>query len=493
MQIQLSQLAGSLLRMNMQFIKYPSVFILLLICGGCSVQTTVDTKTSLAPIVSTHKMASYFQESRKLNNSDTVNQLIQTAQQDANNTEPLFSLGYLHMQNGISTKNARELQLAEAYLTEVLTQFPGNLGVLKALYNIHYDNTLRNRSPDAFEKAKNTFMQIGQSSHQDMNPPSLAKFGATAIQQERDRQINHQVLREILLDAIHESPQTDTSYIQLARIYHEDRYFALAIATLKLGAENISDSAELYQAIADTYTRRAEMNGCNYEHTSDIHNASKYYQLAVPLKPDDQALHFALSQAFFDQNLNQLGLNEASIARGIKASSESISLNAQNLSTLGYHQKAVVLLQQAVGLGYSTGDVGYHEIYMNKGDWKNAAAGFSSYVKSREKFSVYDLIKSDMIAEQAQVQPWPISKKVSVNSAWEQALFNYWGARMSADDLKKLAHNRCEKTEYYFYTGYKDLLAGNKTQANTKFTAAINQNTYRFIERPLARYFLEKN
>ncbi|GGY61963.1 hypothetical protein GCM10011613_01770 [Cellvibrio zantedeschiae] len=473
--------------------KYVVTLVLLMLLASCTTQKKAERVASVLVPVNEHKMSSHFQESRKLNNSDTVSQLIQTAQQDPSNSEPLYSLGYLHMQNGIRSKNPQEIQLAETYLTEVIKQFPGNSAVLKALYNIHYDNILRGRDETAFEKAKVVFMQLPESSHADINPPSLAKFGALIVQQEKDRQPNRQALREVLLDAIHESPTTDIPYIQLARLYREDRYFALAIATLKSGAENISNSAELYQAIADTYTKRADVNGCSYEHTTDIRKAGKYYQLAMPLNPENQALHFALSQSFFDQNLKQLGLNEAKIALDIKASKESISLNAQNLSSLGYHNEALALLQQAVGQGYSLSDVGYHEIYMNKGDWKNAAAGFSNYVKSREKFSVYDLIKSDLIAQQAQLQPWPISKKVSVNTPWEQALFNYWGARMSADDLKKQAHTSCEKTEYYFYTGYKDLIGGNKTLANTKFTAAINQNTYRFIERPLARYFLGNN
>lgn len=473
--------------------KYLLTLLLLIFISSCSAPKSVEKKNAELVPINTHKMSNYFQESKKLNGSTTVSQLIQTALKEPSNSEPLYSLGYLHMQNGISSKNAQELKLAEVYLTEALAQFPGNQSVLQALYNIYYDNTLRSRSANSFDQATTIFMQLPESLHTEMNPPSLAKYGATAVQQEHDHQPNRQALRDILLQAIHESPQTDNSYIQLARLYREDHYFALAIATLKLGAENIPNSADLYQAIADTYTKRADVNGCNYEHTSDIHNAGKYYQLAVPLKPDDQALHFALSQSFFDQNLNQLGLNEAKIALDIKVSSESISLNAQNLSTLGYHQQALVLLQQAIGQGYSLSDAGYHEIYMNQGDWKNAAAGFTTYIKAREKFSVYDLIKSDMIALQAQVQPWVTSKKVTISNTWEQALFNYWSASMSADELKKLANTRCEKTEYYFYTGYKDLLAGNKAQANIKFTAAINQNTYRFIERPLARYFLQSN
>ncbi|RYF86363.1 MAG: hypothetical protein EOO00_13305, partial [Chitinophagaceae bacterium] len=261
-------------------------------------------ETVAAASITAHKMASYFQQSKVLNHSENVTQFIQTAFKDPSNTEPLYGLGYLHMQSGIKNQNIQELELAEAYLAEVLTQFPGNLAVLQALYNVYYDNTLHNRSPNAYEKAKAVFIQLPESTLSDMNPPSLAKFGATVVQQEKDHQTNRQALRDLLLQAIHESPQTDNSYIQLARLYREDRYFALAIATLKLGAENITNSAELYQAIGDTYTNRADISGCNYEHASDIHNAGIYYQRAIPLNPDDQALHFALSQSFFDQHLN---------------------------------------------------------------------------------------------------------------------------------------------------------------------------------------------
>ena len=128
---------------------------------------------------------------------------------------------------------------------------------------------------------------------------------------------------------------------------------------------------------------------------------------------------------------------------------------------------------------------------MNQGDWKNAAIGFNAYTKNREQYSVYDLIKSDIIAQQTNVESTLPASKVVTNNPWEKALFNYWDSRSSADDLKKIAYTNCEKTEYYFYTGYKDLRAGQTAQARAKFTEAINQNTYRFIERPLAKYFLQ--
>lgn len=470
-----------------------ALFALLLV--GCAAHLDSDKKqpakkAASVAVKSDHKMESQFEESRKINNSAIVSQLISKAQQDPTNSEPLYSLGYLHMQNGIKAKNDVEIKLAEDYLTEVIKQFPGNQVVLQALYNIHYDNTLRQRSPDAFEKAKRVFKQLPDTSHANMNPPSLAQFGAVLVQQTQTREPNRQALRELLLNAIQESPTTDTSYIQLARLYREDRYFALALATLKLGAENISNSAELYQTIADTYTDRAEINGCIYEHPSDIQQSSKYYKLAIALSPESPALHYALSESFLDQNLAQLGLHEAKIALELKQTPENININAQNLSLLGFHQQALNQLQQAVGSGLNLSAAGYHEIYMNNGDWKNAAIGFSNYIKTREKPNVYDLIKSDMIAQQANIQPWSISKTISTQTNWEKALLQYWRLRISAEELKEQAHTRCEKTEYYFYTGYRDLIKGDKHQAESKFKSALNQNTYRFIERPLARQFL---
>ncbi len=455
--------------------------------------TSSDKKVTLAVAGNVHKMASHLASSQKVNNNPLVVTLIKKAVEDPQNTEPLYSLGYLHMEHGIANKNASELELAEVYLKEVLTQFPGNKAVLQALYNVYYDNTLRNRTPNAFENAKAIFLQIPENGRDDLNPPSLAKFATVVYQQEKNRQPDRQALREILLAAIHESPQTENAYIQLAKLYSEDRYFPLAIATLKMGAEIDQSSAELYTAIADTYVKRSEVNGCNYENPTDIQNSGKYYQLAIPLKPEDQALHFSLSQAFFDQNRNQLGLNEAQLALDIKPTKESIGLKAQHLSTLGYHTQAIAQLQKAVDQGYSPSEAGYHEIFMNQGDWKKAAEGFNAYIKNRTKFSVYDLIKSDIIARQAQVQPWPIAKQVVTSNKWEQTLLNYWKAPFSADDLKNIALTRCEKTEYFFYTGYQDLQAGKTAQAHSKFKAAIDQNTYRFIERPLATYFLQKN
>ena len=473
--------------------------LLALLIAGCDTSTSMIKSAAKSTHtgaqhdpVSAHKLAKNFDESQKTNNSPTVTKLIDSATQEPGNPEPLYSLGYLHMQSGIATKNKSELELADIYLNEVLTKLPGNSAVLSALYNVYYESVLRNYNVNAFDNAKAIFTQLPESSKATTNPPSLAKFVATALQQEKNRELDMAALRDILLHAIQESPLADTSYIHLAKLYRDDRYFSLALATLKLGAENIHTSADLYKAIADTYVKRAEVNGCSYEHVSDIKNAAKYYQLAIPLAPEDQILHASLSESFLDQNRNQLGLSEAKIALDLKPSSSALGLYAQNLSMLGYHLQAKLFLDQAMKEGYGAEHAGYHEVYMNMGDWKNASAGFDLYSKEREKFTVYDFIKSDIIAQQTNNKAAISMDKVVANTSWEKALFNFWNAQSTDQALEKIAYTSCEKTEYYFYTGYKDLKNGKTAQAQAKFTAAIEQNTFRFIERPLARYFLQQ-
>jgi len=467
------------------------ISFLLIPVAGCAPTKTIEKKSQESITVSTHKLSAYLQESITINSATAVKEYVQSALKEPGDVEPLYSLGYAHMQSGVTNKTKRELELAEIYLNEVLTKLPGNRAVLTALYNVYYESVIRDYNNQAFDKAKAIFKQMPESTRATTNPPSLAKFVAVAIQQEKDRQLNMEALRDILLQAIQESPLTDTPYLHLAKIYRDDRYFSLALATLKLGEENIHTSSELYKAIADTYVKRAEVNGCSYEHTSDIANAAKYYQLAIPLKPDDQILHAALSESFLDQNFNQLGLNEAKIAFELKASNESLGLYAQSLSTVGYNSQAIEFLRQAKAEGYGEERAGYHEIYMNMGDWKNAAVAFEAYTKGREQFSVYDMIKSDLIAQHNNEKSLLPAAKVIANNKWEQALFSYWNELTTAEDLKKMALTKCEKTEYYFYSGYKDFQAGKTAQAHRKFAEAINQNTYRFIERPLARYFLQ--
>lgn len=467
--------------------------LLLLSLASCTgIRPAEHKSTDIDLPITNKKIAALLLDSKNTNNSNPVITAIKAINKDPNNPESLYTLGYLHMQSAIQNKNIHEKNLAVNYFNEILTMVPGNQAVLSSLYNIYYDETLHNTTPDAYENAKITFKQLPLSLHATMNPPSLARFAAVMNSQEKRKQTNHQELRELLLDAIQESPQSDNAYIQLARIYTEDHYFSLALATLKLGIENIGNSVDLFNATAATYENRADVNGCNYEHNSDILNATKYYKLAIPLKPDDQSLHYNLARSYFDQNLNQLALNEAMIATELHPDAENLSANAQNFSMLGYSQKSNELLAQALAQGYNISDTGYHEIYMNQGNWQQAAKGFSAYIQVTDKFTVYDLIKSDIISQQANLQPWPMNKKISLKTAWEAALYKYWSAAISDEELKQSAHNSCEKTEYFFYTGYKDMQRGQTTQAKLKFTAAINQNTYRFIERPLARYFLQK-
>lgn len=437
-------------------------------------------------------LSALFDESRAITQAPLMLKFIAEATAEPDNPERLYNLGYNHMQMGVNNHDARELKLATQYLTRVLSMVPGNQSVLNALYNVYYDDTLNNRYLTAYDTARDTWSQLAEPTRLTMNPPSLARYVATLIWQEKNHQSNRQELRDILLRATRENPNNDKAYIHLAKLYSEDRYFALALATLKLGAENITDSADLYKAIGMTYELRAEANNCNYEHPGDIAQSAKYYKLAVPLKPDDAQLHYNLAYAFFDQNLQQLGLNETGLGLEIGKQSGDLALNAQHYSMLGMHAKANSLLNMALSQGYSTSEAEVHEIYMNQGDWQDAAKSFDSYLKGRSSFTVYDLIKSDIIARETQQRPLVTDQKISLASDWEEALFNFWSAKISSNELKRQAHNSCEKTEYYFYTGYRDLSAGQSELAKTKFTAALNQNTYRFIERPLARLFLQQ-
>lgn len=463
-------------------------FIALSLLWSCSQQPTLRPQTGLTQVPAQIRVL--LDKTATLDKSKNYKDLIADVEKDPSNPEPIYNLGYNHMQSALKSHALDEHDLAISYLSEALTIVPGNQSVLNALYAIYYEDTLREQ-PMGYENALKVFNQLPESSRNQLNPPSVARYVVETLNQQKTKQRNRQALRDILLTAIKEQPRNDVSYYQLARLYAEDRYYPMAIATLRLGLEQAPKSIDLIKYTASYYEERAESTGCNYEHTSYIQSANDYYKKAVALEPENPKYHYDLARTAMDLNLAHVSRYEMQLANELKVNPAGLMTAAQFSSIMGNHKEATALLQSALKQGYETKDSGFHEIYMNQGDWQNAAKGYAAYVKNLNKYSVYDLIKSDIIAKQAGTSPFIVNQKISLGSDWEESLFNFWNFKISDTDLKKSAKNLCEKTEYLFYSGYRDLMNNKKELAQSKFRETINQPVPRFIERPLARVFLE--
>jgi len=408
-----------------------------------------------------------------------------------NNAELRYNLGLAYIVHAEKNKSVRSRELAIKNFRQVLTLVPGNPATLKLLYNIYYEDIVVGNE-NAFAKASNIFNQLSAPVQMKVNAPSLGIFLHHYLAQKKSGKKDLPKLYSALLSAIQEQPASDKAYIQLAKMYREENYFPLALATLKLGAEQIADSGDLYEAIANTYEARAEASGCSYEQTNYIGDAIHYYQQAVPLAPESAELHYALARLYLDRNLYQLALHESSILIELEPTAENIAFSAQNYSMLGKKQTAHTLLEQARTKGLTAGDSAYHEIYMNSGEWTKAALSFTDYLQAQKKISVYDAIKADIIGQQADLDFSALiqKKQLAFNSEWEAAIYAFWTDKLTRTRFEQTAKNRCERTEYFFYSGYRDYRDGKLAAAKQQFSSALQQNTYRFIERPLARHFL---
>ncbi len=426
--------------------------------------------------------------------SPAILEMEKKAAEQPNNPELLFNLAMTYLHEDDVGKTTRNQPIALATLNKVLTLAPGNVATLKAIYNIHYDNTV-NGEKNALKEARRIFQQIPPAQRDNLNPPSLAKFVHLYIVNKNSQGQHNADVYNALLKASIEQPNNDKSYLQLARMYREKNYYPLALATLKLGEENIKDSPELYRAIATTYEERAETSGCSYEKTPHLNAAIEYYKRAIPLAADDVRLHYSLAQLYMDHNLYQLALHETAITTELDPSAENLAFAAQNYSIIGNQQKANELLDRANRAGLARSDSAFHEIYMNSGQWNKAALSFTEYLHAQKNISVYDFMKADIIGQQADIEFSSLTKnkKIHFNSEWEAAVYAFWTHKISSNQLKKNAINSCQRTEYFFYSGYRDYQAGNKDVAKQQFSSVMQQKTYRFIERPLARYFLTLN
>lgn len=415
---------------------------------------------------------------------------------DSKNPELHYNLALAHLayydNADHQLRTTREHKAAAIQLLrEVLRILPGNVPSMKLLYKQVYDGIIQDL-PHSFTLASGLYNDMPLEVRNSLNPPSIAVFIQRYRAQKEAGTTNNDELYRALLAAIHEQPAGDKAYIQLAKMYREENYFPLALATLKLGAEQISDSGDLYEAIANTYEARAEASGCNYETNAYLDHAIHFYQRAVPLRHESAELHYALARLYLDRNRYQLALHESSILVELEPTAENIAFSAQNYSMLGKEQTAHTLLEQARTKGLTASDSAYHEIYMNSGEWMKAALSFTDYLQAQKNISVYDAIKAEIIGQQADMDFSKLipQKQLLFNSEWEAAVYAFWTNKMTRSQFEQTAKNSCERTEYFFYSGYRDYRAGKLSAARQNFSAALQQNTYRFIERPLARYFL---
>lgn len=452
-----------------------------LLLGGCSQSLT--TKTNSASVTSATTTA-----------STLVADLHQQLLKDPNNPELHYKLGFAYAAQAEKTKSAADRKLAVREFRKVLQLVPGNENTLVALYNIYYDDLVKGNN-NAREKAKTIFTQLSPQARAHLNPPSLAYFLQRYIAQKDASEKNPAELFDALLSATREQPGSDKAYIQLAKMYRTQGYYPLALATLKQAEGNQVQTRELYQTLAETYEARAETDGCTYEKSDSLYSAASYYQKAIPLATEKPELHYQLAQMFIDNNHYQLAINEIAIVLELAPTAENYAWAAQSYSMLGREQQAFTLLDKAKQQGLAPSDTAYHEIYMNAGNWMQAAVSFTDYLQAQAEINVYDAIKADIISDHTE---WNFSKvtrskKMTVRNEWEGAVYAYWTDKINRQQFEQAAKNRCERTEYYFYSGYRDYRAGKTSAAKQHFQAALQQNTYRFIERPLASHFLERD
>lgn len=410
---------------------------------------------------------------------------------DSSNPEKLYNLGIAYWDDYQKTERQFSHDKARDTFKSLLKMVPGNVATIKAIYNIYYRDLIQG-DVSAYSIAQEYFNQLTPEYQKTLNPPSLAKYIYLYYDQQKQKEINYTYLQQTLLQAIQEQPYSESSYIQLAKLYSNQSYYPLAIATLKLGAEQNSESMDLLKAIASTYQARASANGCHYENAQWINQSSRYYLQAMPLQSDAADLHLALARSFMDRNMVELAAHETGLLLDIQPSASNYAFAAHNYALMGKKEMANHYLDSAKSAGLLASDSAYHEVYMISGEWLKAALSFTDYIQSQKRLHVYDAIKADIISQQSKINLLPLiaKKQIVYSSDWQTLIHAWWQGKLAQEKLDSIATNKCERAELYFYSGYKAMQSGDLPSAQSAFHKTIEQNTYRFIERPLAKSFL---
>jgi hypothetical protein len=411
--------------------------------------------------------------------------------QDSSNPEKWYNLGMAYWNDYQKTDRQFSHDHARDTFKSLLKMVPGNVVTIKAIYNIYYRDLIQG-DVSAYSTAQEYFNQLTPEHQKTLNPPSLAKYIYLYYDQQKQKEINYSYLQQTLLQSIQEQPYAEASYIQLAKLYSNQSYYPLAIATLKLGAEQNSESMDLLKAIASTYEARASADGCHYDNGQWINQASRYYLQAIPLQPDAADLHLGSARLFMDRNMPEVAAHETQLLLAMQPSASNFAFAAHNYALMGKKDIANQYLDSAKSAGLLASDPAYHEIYMISGDWLKAALSFTDYIQSQKRLHVYDAIKADIISQQSKINLLPLiaKKQIVYSNDWQTLIHAWWQGKLAQEKLDSIATNKCERAELYFYSGYKAMQSGDFPAAQSAFNKTIEQNTYRFIERPLAQSFL---
>lgn len=411
--------------------------------------------------------------------------------QNPDNPEFAYNLGLLYWQDYDKTNRPFSRDQAVAVFESVLAMVPGNVSSIKALYNIYYRDSI-NGDASAIAKAKDYFNQLMPEARRELNPPALAEYIHNYYRQQKQSVWDYPELRANLLQAMQEQPHSSFSYIQLAKLYSMQSYYPLAIATLNLGLEENPGSAEILKALGTSYEMRADAENCRYDRPDFLRRASNYYLQAVNGQAESSDLHRSLAGLFVDRNLPQLAAYETALLIEAEANAANYAFAAHNYALMEKKDLANHYLEMAKSAGLPVSDPAYHEVYMINGDWLKAALSFMDYIQTKNKVQVYDAIKADIITRQSEgkFSSLPGDRQVIYSDDWQRLIHAWWQNKISQKKIESLLSNQCEKSEFYFYAGYKAMQAGDKQTAIAAFNKSLEQNAYRFIERPLAKIFL---
>lgn len=468
--------------------KYSLLILCIILLAGCQ---ALQNSGSVTEAVIKEIKNSRNQKQKENPKNQYIVQAENARDQNPDDPEKWYNLGMAYWDDYENSVSLSSRDQAIKSFQAVLKIMPGNVSTIRALYKIYYRSLVLGDG-ESFLHASNYFNQLTPEEQKSLNPPSFAQYIHFHYQQEREKKVDYPLLHKTLLQAIQEQPYAESSYIQLSKLYAKQYHYPLAIATLHLGIEQNPESTDLLKAVASTYEARASAETCHYENSKFIDKASHYYLKAIPLQADSADLHLGLARLFMDRDLTQLSANEMEILLSIQPNAANYAFAAHNYAFMGKQDLAYRYIELAKTEGLVSSDSAYFEVYMTTGDWLKAALSFTDYIQSQKRLAVYDAIKADIITQQSKVNLSKLlgNKELVYADDWQALLYAWWKGELGLEKLASFASSKCEKTELYFYAGYKAMQAGNKQLAKEAFSKSIEQNTYRFIERPLAKRFL---
>lgn len=392
-------------------------------------------------------------------------------------------LGQEYLKEFLDKKDINALDKSIHHLVLFVEEYPDNEQGNTLLYQAYvYDYLIRGKE-DTFNKLDNIYAKYPSINNSGLSPPSNVKAFYKISNYKDESELPE--IKNLLQKAIKENPNHPGAHINFGRVFLFENNYDMAIASFTQAGKMATSPDDVLPYLTRAWYLKATDKLCEYDNPY-TEKAIAVYKRAIAKFPDNAEMHSDLAFLYeMDGNIN-LSLFEAKKASELDPSVSNNTFLADMYQSTGQIDKAREIYMDL--LDKEPADVSQQlaKFYFKLGEWNSVIDYTDRLIKQKSDYAyVYILNSLANMKLGNREKALKTLNQVTVDiqkKPWEYNLLDYLKGNISSEILLGKVKNKCEETEGRYYSGFIEILDGNKEKGRQEYENVISLKLYPYSE-----------